>query len=266
MGIERWNGSAFKTGGHFERWDAASQTFKSGGWLERWDAASQTFKRIGGGGDPEPAGFPVFRSARSVSGTGGTPTDATAALPDGWQPGDFCLGIFGVNATAGTLTAPADWTPLPTGPSLPNILPSSSWWVGYRILQSGDAAPVYRNSTANLKYTVALTCWSNAQLAAAVHAAETVNRTDHPAPNVTATANNLVIRLLLEKSSTNTTWSTPAGTTRRMAAFGSGGGAMSSVILEASQATAGEAGALTVDSGVATANAAMASVALAGVV
>jgi hypothetical protein len=263
-GEVRWDGTNFKIGGETVRWNGTNHMI-GGRWV-RWDGANHMI--ITGGSPPADTGFPVFRAASSASGTGGTPTNATVALPPGWQIGDLIVGIFAINNAAGTLTAPAGWTALPGSPTLPAVLSSSSWWAGYRIATSGQAAPVFSNATGALKFTAALAAYSNAAIGATPgHASESTNQVGHSAPTITTTtANHKLVRLYFEKSSTNTGWTDPGGTTRRTVALGSGAGACSSLIVDADQAVAGSAGAAVATAVVASAQAGMCTVDLVGVV
>lgn len=263
-GEVRWDGTNFKIGGETVRWNGTNHMI--GGQWVRWDGANH--KIITGGGPPPDLGLPVFRSASSVSGTGGTPTNATVALPAGWQVGDVIVGIFAINNAAGALTAPAGWTALPGAPTLPVTLSSSSWWAGYKVATAGMAAPVYSNATGALKYTAALAAYSNAAIGATpAHVSESVNQQNHSAPSITTTsANHKLVRLYFEKSSTNTGWTDPGSTTRRTVALGSGSGACSSLIVDADQAVAGASGAAIAQAVVASAQAAMCTIDLVGLV
>src|ERR1043165_3088302 len=99
-GENRWNGTNHMVGGRTGRWNGTNHMI-GGRWV-RWNGTNHMI--ISGGGPPPDLGLPVFRSASSVSGTGGTPTNATVALPAGWQVGDLIVGMFAINNAAGTLT------------------------------------------------------------------------------------------------------------------------------------------------------------------
>lgn len=261
-GLVRWDGANHKTGGQLIRWDGANH--KQGGKLVRWDGTNHKIIDTGGA----PAGPPVFVAAnsRASNGAASVPTDASpSALPEGWAVGDLCIFAAEINVSTGTFTPPAGWTTLPGAPTLPNVLASSTHWIGYRFLQAGDTVPSFVGSGVASKFWAGIIAYRNATILNQLHPNETVNQAAHVAPDVAVGDNDVVLRIFTEKSSTNTSWSLPASHTLRTQSFGSGGGACSGAMFERSFASAGQAGTATSTAATSSAGVTMASIAIAGV-
>lgn len=261
-GLNRWDGSVHKTGGQLIRWDGSAH--KQGGKLVHWDGTNHKII-TGGGGGAEPSS-PVFVNATSRSATGGTPTDASvAAMPSGWASGDLLIAWFIIAEATGTFTPPAGYTALPGAPTQPNVLTSSAHWVGYKVATGSESVPVFRDSVAAIKYHAGLAAYRNAVILNQLHPNETVNQATHTAPDIAVGVNDLVLRIFMEKSSTNLSWSLPTSHTLRSSAFGSGGGACSGALFERAFASAGQAGTAASTASTSSAGVTMASIGLAGV-
>lgn len=263
-GLIRFDGAVNKQGGQLVRWDGANH--KIGGQLVRWDGANHKIIGAGGGAEPGPPVF-VAATSQSAAGGAGVPTDATTSMPAGWAAGHLALFAAVINVSTGTFTPPTGWTALPGSPTLPAVLSSSAHWFGYRILQAGDVAPKFTGSAIASKFSAMLGVWSNAALLNQAHASESVNQASHVAPDVAVGVNDVVVRMFMEKSSTNISWTGGVTTdhTLRTQAFGTGSGACSCAMFSKAFASAGQAGTATATASTSSAGVTMASVALAGV-
>lgn len=260
-GLHRTVSGVHKEGGTLVH--AVAGVNKTGGKMVHWNG---TAHRIIGAGGSEP-GPPVFVAANSRSGTGGTPTDASAAsMPAGWAAGDLLLAWFEIAESAGTYSlVGTGWAYLPNSPTLPNKLASSTHAIAWKIATGTESVPILRSTTATQKYHAGIAAYRNAAILNQLHPNETVNQLTHTAPDVAVGINDLVLRIFMEKSSTNTSWSLPTGHTLRTSAFGTGGGACSGALHEKAFATAGQAGTADSTAFTSSAGVTMASIALAGV-
>jgi hypothetical protein len=223
---------------------------------------SLTAEATGGAATP-----PVFRAGNAAGGTGAAGgTNATCAMPSGWQVGDKAVFAAVINANTGTITPPAGWAELPSAPGMPVVQSSSVHWVGTRTLQSGDAAPVLASTTGLLKFAAGIVAYQGAEFDAEAHASETTTTTVHTAPAASATVTNTVkVRVYTEKVSSPTAPFTMSGTqTKRAELIGSGGGAASLVMADQSQVATGTTGTETATGTVATVQVLMGTVVLRG--
>jgi len=205
-----------------------------------------------------------FAGASSAAFTSTTPTNVTCNLPTGWVPGQLAIFAAAMSGAGGTITPPAGWTPLPSLPGMPVIMASSAHWIGYRVLQAGDIKPTLQGSTGVLKCVAGIVTYSTALLDVEAHAQETVNGATHTAPAATTTvADTIVVRVYLEKATTNTAWTDPSGGyTRRIQQLLTGTGACDLLVADIAQPSTGSTGTAAATSTASTAQALMATIAL----
>jgi len=217
-GAKYWNGSAWVSNKPIKFWDGA-----------QWVTVSSS------------TSYPtIFGTPTTASSTnGGT---LNPGFPGGytWQANDFGLFI-GISNSATTPTLPSGWT------AIDGFAFGSSYIYGaYRVLQSGDSAPTFTTGT-GLKIVAGLTIFRNAVLDGTPgFTRESVNQAAHPAPAITTTGvNELVVYMFGEKSSTNTGWTDPSGTTRLLQQLTTGSGAVSCLMAYKQVAAATSVGATT---------------------
>jgi hypothetical protein len=164
-----------------------------------------------------------------------TQTDVT--LPEGWQPGQLAFLVFAVNDNADTITPPAGWTVLDSGPVETGTMEIGVWW---RVLQSGDDDPHFIISDLQSVAGVIVTV-DNVNTASPIAAVGT--RGTRPGSQLTTdagsvttiAANQLVLGFFGEKSSSTTL--AVSNMTVQASAFGSVSVAVSSETVAAAGVT-----------------------------
>lgn len=146
----------------------------------------------------------------------------TVTIPANVLAGDTLL-LFGsiaeVGLLSGTPTGGA-WQLLGTRRS--GDFESHVWW---RVASATDAGtPVTMNLTSGRRVDLTIAAYEDANEAAPIAAwggtAETVNRTDHTTPQVTTTADSMIVSYWANKSSDSTDWVPPVGETTRVETIG----------------------------------------------
>lgn len=203
-------------------------------------------------GSPVSSSPVAYRSSSSVTNLASS-ADTTCQLPVGVQVGDVMLmAVVGnSNGTITVTSGPAGWTAVPgAGPTLVGSTDTISAFY-WRVYEAGDtAATVTMGGSQTV--TIGIVAYSGA--AGSLHAvgtpgtranASTGNTTT--APGVTTTApDTVVIGMFIERTSTTTQATDPAGTTRRQGVFLPSGTVRPSVlVVDADQAAAGASSAMT---------------------
>lgn len=188
----------------------------------------------------------IIRSSTSFVNTGSNSN--TYILPT-WQADDFVYIAVNISNTDYNLTAPAGWTPLA---GAPNATPVGSqtcgvWW---RKMVSGDGNPTFSIDSVNPRKfatTIVVIDGNSVDGSGAIAATGVVgirpqnpNSTDLIAGAITTNQDNQkVVGFFMERASTSTTVTPPSGSSVVVQQFGTGGGATSSTITQATYPTSG---------------------------
>lgn len=164
-------------------------------------------------------------------------TSFTESAPSTLAVGDLMLFWIAYNAASG-LNVPSGWT------QIVNIQATSATvglWVGKKIAVAGDIGATYTASlTAQAKSATIITAYPGGTDTGEVEIAQDASSVNHVAPalaSMLAGSTSWAVSGHAERSSTNTSWSTPASSTQRVALLGSGGGAVSMAVEDSNAGT-----------------------------
>ena len=172
--------------------------------------------------------------------TAGTRVTHTVRIPAAVQVGDILVMTFIVNATTGTVSAPAGWTEIEQAEG--NGVRGRAW---SKTAGVGDAnANVTVTSSATLKSVVAVTAYRSSVSFPTVSAVDVsvvnTSAASHAAPAVPLMGSgSWLLNVWGEKSSTTATWTLPGDVTQRTSAAATGSGRVSQVIGDSNGAVPG---------------------------
>jgi hypothetical protein len=172
--------------------------------------------------------------------TGGTRATHTVRIPAGVQVGDILVMTFIVNATTGTVAAPAGWTEIEQADG--NGVRGRAW---SKTAGAGDAnANVTVTTSDTLKSVVAVTAYRSSVSYPTVSAVDVAvvntSASTHTAPAVPLLGDSSwLLNVWGEKSSTTATWTVPGDVTQRTFAAATGSGRVSQVIGDSNGAVPG---------------------------
>ena len=186
----------------------------------------------------------------------------TVTVPAAVQAGNSLLLFFANNDPAQAITPPAGWTQLQTISSTNQI--GRAW---HKVATAADAGSAVKVTTSGFsKADLTLLAYSGSSVTSPVAgssaASETVVRTTHTAPAVTATAGARVVSYWNEKSSATTAMTAPAGSTARASSTGTLAGRVTALAADSGPHPAGSVPGGTATADTASARALMFSVAL----
>lgn len=179
-------------------------------------------------------------SSAGAASTSGARTQHTVRIPTSIASGDLLVLAFTVNSTTGTVAAPTGWTEVESV--------EGNGVRGYVWSKSASAGDANSNVTvvtsSTLKGVVSVAAYRSSIGTASISASESTvvntSATTHTAPAVEiAGANSWLVNIWGEKSSTETTWTLPGGTTERTAGAATGSGKVSHVIADSNGVVAG---------------------------
>lgn len=162
----------------------------------------------------------------------------TEVSPASTALGDELLFIIAYNA-ADTLTPPSGWT------QIVNIQTSSATvglWVGWKIAVAADVggATYTASCSGNVKSATTILAYPGGTGIGEVEVFQDASGTTHVAPALTtmvAGSTSWALSIHAERSTTNASWTTPAGSTSRATVIGSGGGAVSMQVEDSNAGT-----------------------------
>jgi PKD repeat protein len=168
-----------------------------------------------------------------AASTSGNRTNHTATIPAGVQAGDTLVMFLTTNATTSTVNnAVPGWTLLQSQDG--NAVRGRAWT---RTATGTDAGTAVTVTTSQLaKSTLAVAAYrgsgpATSQVSASASTVVNTAATSHTTPPVTVNgANSWLVSVWSEKSSTDTTWTAPAGTPVRTEAEGTGSGKVSVIL------------------------------------
>ena len=191
-------------------------------------------------------------------------TRAPVTVPAAVRAGDVLLLLVSANRVDSTMGVPAGWTRLQRASD--GTIQSAAWW---RLATGTDAgSTVTVTQTLITKTDVQLLAYTGASASAVqafAVAAEPGTTASHRTPTVSVTSpGGWLVSYWADRTGTATSWTTPAGVTRRLQSVGTGGGHVTSLSGDSGGAVAvGTAGGLTATSSVASNTAIMWSIVLA---
>lgn len=186
----------------------------------------------------------TYVSGRIVNSGSSNVSSQSLLLPGGWAPGDIAIWCGATNSLTPTLSFTSGWTFLD---STPFSASSARIWVAWQRLTASSSSPTVTLTGGTCKATQAIALYRGVSSTAAPIVGTSYSRPSSLAttavPGVTTTEDGqTVVTCYLEKSSSASSATDPAGTTRRLGLWGSGGGQVSSLIVDAVRATAGATG------------------------
>ncbi|MCW2781397.1 MAG: domain containing protein, partial [Marmoricola sp.] len=210
----------------------SSHTYASGG------ARTVTLTVTDNQGAPGTTTRSVNPSLAAVNFVAATNHNANATaqqvtIPASVQPGDTLVLNMSVNTTAATIPSPAGWTLLDSLSG--NLVAGRSWT---RTAVAGDAgSTVTVNLSSIAKADLSLAAYrgsggSTTTVAAHSAALDQTSGTAHTSPAVTAAAGSWVATYWSAKASVGVTWATPASEVTRASGAGTGGGALTSRLVD----------------------------------
>ncbi|NEA25941.1 PKD domain-containing protein [Actinomadura bangladeshensis] len=169
-------------------------------------------------------------------GTGGNANvqTASATVPPSVQPGDGMVMILTYNSGSASMTTPpAGWTQVDT-----QTVGSATSVLWKRVAQAGDAGQqVDIGLSAFTKADIRLLAYDGTNatdpVAAVAKGGDADSVTEHTSPNAqVGSAGSWAITYWGDKSSSTTSWTAPAGVETRGTGIGSGGGRITSLIVD----------------------------------
>jgi hypothetical protein len=182
-------------------------------------------------------------SFQGVSSYDASQSSATLAVPNTASAGDELLLFESFASSTATATTPTGWTKV--GGAVGSNLTTA---VFSRSAQAGDAGKnVSVAFSATVKASLIIGDYASAAGGVEMEASSTdVNTNSHTSPTLTGLSNgSFGITFWTDKSTGTTTWTPPAGVTKRVAVFGTGGGADSGLLADSGTAVSGTYGGLT---------------------
>lgn len=215
--------------------DTSAESTSVGGTLRRWTGS--VFLPTPSA--PPPVSTPTFVGAFSAySNTGNT---VTANLPTVLN-GDLAVAfaIFNDSDETGVLGG-AGWTAIIDD----TAVAASMQYLSVRTLLSSDTTVNLTTSGVGGKMAIVGAVYRGAIYDTSDIWTPSSSTVTWQAPDVTALANSRIVRGYLEKSSTNTSWSSPTGHTQRITQFGTGGSAVSGSVADKEVLVSGAVGTAT---------------------
>jgi PKD repeat protein len=170
-------------------------------------------------GAPAPASAAITFVGESHANASGT--QWSVHVPANVQPGDALVLALGTSAVTPSAPSGAGWTPIDTVHAA--TLTSKAWSKVATASDTGSTvtitAPLPAKSAVEL---IAYRGTAAAPIRAVAASAETVVRSAHTTPTVLASGADRVLSIWAEKSSTTSSFSTPAALTARYQACGTG--------------------------------------------
>jgi PKD repeat protein len=170
-------------------------------------------------------------------------TLGSVTVPAGVQAGDALLMFVSVNNGTSAVTPPGGWQLVGTE-NTPTTSPVLVTQVYSRVAGASDAGqPVNVTLSATAKLDMQLLAYHNTDPTTPVQTsafrADTASTATHVTPAVTVSgAGALPVSYWVDKSSTTTSWTTPAGLTLRDTALDTGAGYLTSVVADPNVAVA----------------------------
>jgi PKD repeat protein len=181
------------------------------------------------------------------------------AVPPGVAAGDVMVMAMSFNSVTNTVTDPTGWTR--TGTTLTSGMTTVLWT---RTAVAGDAgATVVVTSTAPVKSSLLLSAYRGAVVSSSAIAAETVSRTTHTTPTLTAPVGSWLVSVWNDKTAATTAWTGPNSQRLLQTGAGSDAGHISWLMTDSNGPVSGTVGGVTATANSATNNATMMSVVLA---
>ncbi|HEC10281.1 MAG TPA: PKD domain-containing protein [Acidimicrobiales bacterium] len=186
---------------------------------------------------------PRFVAASESSANAGS---VTGTVPAGATAGDLLILFTSANSSGAVLTAPTGWTHL--GRQVDGSLVTDAWT---RVAATGEAgAPVTVSSDVTAKLELTLAAYRGIDTASPLggwaSADEPASTAAHTTPTVAVTDTGWVVSYWVDKTSTTTAWTAPAGPVVRSSSAGTGGGHVSTLLVDSDgTASAGSPGGLT---------------------
>ncbi len=174
-----------------------------------------------------------FVGAGTYAGTAASAAPSVT-VPSGVQAGDTLVlyGSFGLEGAAPA--TPSGWTEV--GSRTHTGMSSKVWVTTATAGSSGSTVTVSLGSSTKSALTLAAYRGASAAVPApAIASSVDSSATAHVAPTVTASSGAWLLSYWSDKSSWTTAWSTPAGTTERGTALGTGSGRITSVLVDSGQ-------------------------------
>jgi PKD repeat protein len=171
--------------------------------------------------------------------TAGNRTAHVARVPAAVRAGDALLLVLTTNSTTSDVTTPAGWTLLESRDG--NGTRGRAWTRTATAADAGVTVTVTSSTAAKSVLTVAAyrSSLGLTTVTASASAALNTSATDHTAPAVAAAdPGSWRVSLWSEKSSTDTTWTAPAGDASRTTAAGTGTGKVSALLADSGGAVA----------------------------
>jgi PKD repeat protein len=189
-------------------------------------------------------------------------TSAAVSVPATTQPGDALLLFESYASTAAAPTTPAGWTAV--GATSHSNLTSA---VFERSAQAGDAGTsVAVTFPAKVQASLTLADYASTAGAVEMEASSTASTTaSHTSPTITGLSNgSLAVTFWTDKATGTTAWTPPAGITKRSDVYGTGGGAVSDLLVDSGSPVSGSYGGLVATTNATSGSAAQWTIALAG--
>ncbi len=185
-------------------------------------------------------------------------------VPGGIQAGDTLVLFMTLNSTNGSVTGPDGWTALETVDS--TGFRARVWTRTATASDAGSRVQVDTSSWLKSNLTVAGYRGPASSVTASAASVVLSSQTSHTSPTVQAAdAGSLLLTYFGEKSSNQLTWSTPAGQSLRTESAVTGGGGVSSILVDSGAPVAtGTNGGLTATTSGATSRTVAVSVVIAG--
>ncbi|MBE1534080.1 PKD domain-containing protein [Actinomadura algeriensis] len=183
-------------------------------------------------------------SFRGTAGFNENASNATVTVPSGVQAGDAMLLFATMNTDSSDITPPAGWTEV--GTQTNNNSRSTVW---QKVAAAGDAGSDVTVGLAEIgKVSLRLAAYAGtaaSPVAASAKAADSA--TEHKTPQVAvAEPGSWVVSYWSDKSSSTTAWTPPSSGEQRAVSIGSGGGRVTSLLVDSGGAVAtGDHGPLT---------------------
>ncbi|HEX3907137.1 MAG TPA: PKD domain-containing protein, partial [Mycobacteriales bacterium] len=192
----------------------------------------------GGGGGTNPISF-VGANAHD-----GNATSETVTVPAASQVGDALLLFDSYASTSATTTVPAGWTQVGTSTSHNGLITA----VYERTVQAGDPGSSVKVSySATVKAAVTVADYASASGTVEMEASNVDTSTaSHVSPTLNGLSNgSFAVTFWTDKSTGTTAWTPPSGVTKEADVYGSGGGAVSSLVADSGGSVSGTYGGLT---------------------
>jgi PKD repeat protein len=182
----------------------------------------------------------AFRAAATYDAN---TTSAHVTVPASVQAGDELL-LFETEASAtNTATAPAGWKLL--GTSVKGNLSTAAYSRPATASDAGSSVTVPYSATVKASLTLAAYANAGDPVEASASASD-ASTTSHKSPSVTGLASgSYAITFWGDKATTTSAWTAPSGVTQRAVVYGSGGGAVSALLVDSGAAVTGSYGGLT---------------------